>query len=45
MPPRQRAKRNANGEGALDELNKLRDQQHRGIPVATMTLTVAEYMS
>jgi integrase len=80
MPPRQRAKRNANGEGgvyrrvdgrwegkvfvdapdgkrkrisvygdtereALDELNKLRDQQRRGIPVATTTLTVADYMS
>ena len=80
MSPRQRAKRNANGEGgvypradgrwegkvfvdapdgkrkrvsvygdtereALDELNKLRDQQRRGIPVATTTLTVAEYMS
>ncbi|MEU0497517.1 hypothetical protein [Mycobacterium sp. NPDC006124] len=29
---------------ALDELNKLRDQQRRGIPVATTTLTVAEYM-
>ncbi len=80
MPPRQRAKRNANGEGgvyrradgrwegkvfvdapdgkrkrisvygdtereALDELNKLRDQQRRGIPVATTTLTVADYMT
>jgi hypothetical protein len=80
MPPRQRAKRNANGEGgvyrradgrwegkvfvdapdgkrkrisvygdterdALDELNKLRDQQRRGIPVATTTLTVEDYMS
>jgi hypothetical protein len=80
MPARQRAKRNANGEGgvyrradgrwegkvfvdapdgkrkrvsvygdtereALDELNKLRDQQRRGIPVATTTLTVADYMS
>jgi integrase len=80
MPPRQRAKRNANGEGgvyrradgrwegkvfvdapdgkrkrvsiygdtereALDELNKLRDQQRRGIPVATTTLTVADYMA
>jgi len=30
---------------ALNELNKLRDQQRRGIPVATTTLTVAEYMS
>lgn len=30
---------------ALDELNKLRDQQRRGIPVATTTLTVADYMS
>ncbi len=30
---------------ALDELNKLRDQQRRGIPVATTTLTVAQYMS
>jgi hypothetical protein len=80
MPPRQRARRNANGEGgvyrradgrwegkvfvdapdgkrkrisvygdtereALDELNKLRDQKRRGIPVATTTLTVADYMS
>ena len=30
---------------ALDELNRLRDQQRRGIPVATTTLTVADYMS
>jgi hypothetical protein len=30
---------------ALDELNKLRDQQRRGVPVATTTLTVADYMS
>lgn len=30
---------------ALDELNKLRDQQRRGIPVATTTLTVADYMT
>lgn len=30
---------------ALDEINKLRDQQRRGIPVATTTLTIAEYMS
>jgi integrase len=30
---------------ALDELNKLRDQQRRGIPVVTTTLTVAQYMS
>ncbi len=80
MAARERAKRNANGEGgvyrrsdgrwegklfvdtpdgrrkrvsvygdtereALNELNKLRDQQRRGIPVATTTLTVAEYMS
>jgi Phage integrase, N-terminal SAM-like domain len=30
---------------ALNELNKLRDQQRRGIPVATTTLTVAQYMS
>ncbi len=29
----------------LDELNKLRDQRRRGIPVATTTLSVAEYMS
>ncbi|CAA0094403.1 Uncharacterised protein [Mycolicibacterium vanbaalenii] len=29
---------------ALNELNKLRDQQRRGVPVATTTLTVAEYM-
>jgi integrase len=27
----------------LDELGKLRDQQRRGIPVATTTMTVAEY--
>ena len=80
MAARERAKRNANGEGgvyrradgrwegkffadtpggrrkrvsvygdterqALNELNKLRDQQRRGIPVATTTLTVAQYMS
>jgi integrase len=80
MIPRQRRKKNANGEGGvyhradgrweakafvdtpdgrrkrvsvygdterevLDELNKLRDQQRRGIPVATTTLTVAEYMT
>jgi integrase len=80
MAVRERAKRNANGEGgvyrrtdgrwegkffvdtpdgrrkrvsvygdtereALNELNKLRDQRRRGIPVATTTLTVAEYMS
>jgi integrase len=30
---------------ALDELNKLRDQQRRGVPVATTTLSVAEYMT
>ena len=30
---------------ALNELNKLRDQQCRGIPVATTTLTVSEYMT
>src|SRR3954467_5746467 len=30
---------------ALNELNKLRDQQRRGIPVATTTLTVSEYMT
>lgn len=29
----------------LDELSKLRDQQRRGIPVATTTMTVAEYMT
>lgn len=29
---------------ALDELNKLRDQQRRGIPVATTTLSVADYV-
>ena len=29
---------------ALDELGKVRDQQRRGIPVATTTLTVGEYM-
>lgn len=28
----------------LDELNKLRDQRRRGVPVTT-TLTVAEYMT
>jgi hypothetical protein len=78
MAPRQRRKKNANGEGgvyrradgrweakafvdtpdgrrkrvsiygdtereALNELNKLRDHQRRGIPVATTTLTVAQY--
>jgi integrase len=30
---------------ALDELNKLRDQQRRGIPVTVTTLTVGEYMT
>jgi integrase len=80
MAARERAKRNANGEGgvyrrtdgrwegkffvdtpdgrrkrvsvygdtereALNELNKLRDQHRRGIPIATTTLTVAQYMS
>ena len=30
---------------ALNELNKLRDQQRRGIPIAITTLTVAEYMA
>ena len=80
MAARDKAKRNANGEGgvyrrsdgrwegklfvdtphgrrqrvsvygatereALNELNKLRDQQRRDIPVATTTLTVAQYMS
>ena len=30
---------------ALNELNKLRDQQRRGIPIATTTLTVADYMA
>jgi integrase len=29
----------------LEELSKLRDQQRRGIPVATTTMTVAEYMT
>jgi integrase len=29
----------------LDQLNKLRDQRRRGIPVATTTLSVGEYMS
>jgi hypothetical protein len=29
----------------LDELGKVRDQQRRGIPIATTTLTVAEYMT
>jgi hypothetical protein len=31
--------------GALDELGKVRDQQRRGIPIATTTLTVAEYLT
>ena len=30
---------------ALDELGKVLDQQRRGIPIATTTLTVAEYMT
>jgi hypothetical protein len=30
---------------ALDELGKVRDQQRRGIPIATTTLTVAGYMT
>ncbi|MDC8974666.1 tyrosine-type recombinase/integrase [Mycobacterium marinum] len=30
---------------ALDELGKVLDQQRRGIPTATTTLTVAEYMN
>jgi hypothetical protein len=30
---------------ALNELNKLRDHQRRGIPVATTTLTVVPYMT
>ena len=30
---------------ALDELNDLRDKQRRGIPIATTTLTVADYMA
>ncbi len=30
---------------ALHELGKVRDQQRRGIPIATTTLTVAEYMT
>jgi integrase len=30
---------------AIDELNRLRDQQRRGIPIAITTLTVAEYMA
>lgn len=29
----------------LDELNKIRDHQRRGIPVPTTTLSVAEYMT
>lgn len=29
---------------ALTELNKIRDQQRRGIPVSTTTMSVAEYM-
>ncbi len=35
----------ANQRDALDELGKVLDQQRRGIPVATTTLTVAEYMT
>jgi hypothetical protein len=31
--------------GALDELGKVRDQQRRGITIATTTLTVAEYLT
>ena len=30
---------------ALNELNKLRDQQRRGIPIATTTLTAADYIT
>ncbi len=30
---------------AVNELNKLRDQQRRGIPIATTTLTVADYIT
>jgi hypothetical protein len=30
---------------AIDELNKLRDQQRRGIPITVTTLTVGEYMA
>lgn len=30
---------------ALDELNDLRDKQRHGIPIATTTLTVADYMA
>jgi integrase len=30
---------------ALDELNKLRDQHRRGIPITTTTWTVADYMA
>ncbi|HTY30480.1 site-specific integrase [Mycobacterium sp.] len=30
---------------ALDELNKLRDQHRRGIPITTTTWTLADYMS
>ncbi len=36
----------ANSErDALEELNRLRDQKRRGIPVATTTLSVADYMN
>lgn len=36
----------ANSErDALDELNRLRDQKRRGIPVATTTLSVADHMT
>ncbi|MEZ0357811.1 tyrosine-type recombinase/integrase [Mycobacterium sp. SA01] len=34
-----------NERAALDELGKVLDQQRRGIPTATTTLTVAEYMT
>jgi hypothetical protein len=32
-------------QAALNQLNRLRDQRPRGIPVATTTVTVAEHMS
>ncbi len=35
----------SNEREALDELNDLRDKQRRGIPIATTTLTVADYMA
>jgi hypothetical protein len=43
---RQRVSVYGNSErDVLDQLTKLRDQLRRGVPVATTTLSVAEYMS